>query len=584
MEGDVTIQHYWNVVRRRKFHVLIPLGIVLLLSTTIALSLPAVYRASSTILIEAQEIPQTFVRTTVTGYVEERLQTITQLVLIRSRLLELMGQFNLYEDLRDRYTTEEIVEKMREDIHLEPIQAEVINPTSGRPGSATIAFTLSYEGEDPKKVMQVANVLTSLYMEENLKNREEKARMTFNFLETQIEELSTEILAIEARIAEFKNEHINELPELLQLNLQTMDRLQREVHSKEEDIKTLENRRIYLEGQLAAVEPMMYAVSAGGKRVMTPREELEVLRSEYLGLRATHAEGHPDTIATKKKLDAMEGEISGRKDLRQINNELHDKEKSLSVLTGQFSQKHPDVIRLNKEVAKLKEAIAALSEKQVLLTDVENEKPENPSYINLQTQIASTQMEIDNAVQDLATLKARYEDYRKRVENTPQVEQRYRALQRDYMNTQGKYQETKNRLMTAKEAKGLEESRMGEKFTLIDPPVLPEKPASPNRIAIFFIGLVLALSSGIGVGALSEYMDQSVREADELRKISGHAVLAVIPYLETPTDLVRKRRRTWALAVSAVGIIVIGLTALHYWFVPLDILWIKFARNIHLGF
>ena len=114
MESDATLHHYWNVAKRRKFHILIPAGLVLCLSILVAFLLPPVYRSSATILIEAQEIPQDFVRSTVTGYVEERLQTISQIVLSRSRMLEIIGQFNLYQDLKDRYTTEEIVEKMRE--------------------------------------------------------------------------------------------------------------------------------------------------------------------------------------------------------------------------------------------------------------------------------------------------------------------------------------------------------------------------------------------------------------------------------------------------------------------------------------
>ena len=181
-------------------------------------------------------------------------------------------------------------------------------------------------------------------------------------------------------------------------------------------------------------------------------------------------------------------------------------------------------------------------------------------------------------------LQAEYKKYQTRVENTPQVEQGYRALQRDYANAQAKYQETTARLLAAKEAKGLEESRMGEKFTLVDPPVTPEMPDKPNRIVIIVIGLVLAIGTGIGSGAMAEHLDQSVRAADELTAVSGHTVLAVIPYLETPADVLRRRRRKWALLGSAIGFLIIGLLALHYIYGPLDILWIRLTRHIHMAF
>lgn len=583
MEQQADIHQYWGVIKRRKWQIIIPAFLVFGIAVVVAFLLPPVYKSSATILIEAQEVPQDLVRTTVTGYVEERLQMITQIVLSRTRLLDIIGRFGLYEDLKDRYTTEEIVDKMREDIAMEPIQAEVVNPQSGRPGSATIAFTLSYEAKDPAKASQVANVLASLYLEENLKNREEKARTTFEFLENQLENLGSQISTTEAKIAEFKNKHMSALPELMQVNLQTMERLQRDISAKEDQIKTLANRKIYLQGQLATVEPVRYAVTVGGKRVMTPREELESLRSEYLGLKATLSEGHPDVIALRKKLDALESEVTTRDDLQNRYAELKDKEAKLAVASKKFSAKHPDVIKLKKEVTRLKAEVDKLSRNQVV-TRAQEEKPDNPAYINLQTQISTTQLDMDTAKKELAALKEAYASYQKRVESTPQVEQQYRALERDYANAQAKYQETMTRLMSAKEAKGLEESRMGERFTLVDPPITPEKPDRPNRLAIVLIGVVLGLGAGIGFGSMAEYLDQSVRSADDLASVAGHPVLAVIPYMETIHDRAKKLWKKIIFVGATAGLVVIGLAALHYFYKPLDVLWVQIMRNLYISF
>jgi len=583
MQQSGDIQQYLAVIKRRKYQFILPALIVFCLASVITFLLPPVYKSTATILIEAQEIPPELVQSTVTGYVEQRLQAITQLVLSRTRLLEIINRFELYDDLKSRYTAEEIIEEMREDIKLEPITAEVINPQSGRPGSATIAFMLSYEGKDPKKVTQVANVLTSLYLEENLKNREEKARTTFEFLESQLTQLRDEIVLTEKRIAAFKEKHINTLPELMEINLQTMERLRREIDAKEEEIKTLTNRRIYLEGQLASVEPAMYNVTLDGKRVMTPKEELEALRSQYLSLRSTHSEMHPDVISLKKRVEAMESEVSTRETLRELYRQLQDKENQLALLSKKYSGNHPDVIKLKKEVDVLREEVKNLSEKQTVLK-AKDEKPENPAYISLQTQIASTKMEIDKAQKDLTFLNKKYDDYQQRVENTPQVEQEYRALLRDYANAQAKYQETMNRLLAAREAKGLEESRMAEKLTIVDPPVMPEKPDRPNRLALLLVGVVFSLGSGVGFGSMAEYMDRSVRSPDELARVAGHPVLAVIPYLETPGDIFKRRRRRWAFAGGSIGLITIGLIAVHFLYRPLDILWLKIVRRLYLSF
>jgi succinoglycan biosynthesis transport protein ExoP len=517
--------------------------------------------------------------------VEERLEIITHLVLSRPRLQALIDRFGLYEDMKGRYPIEEIIEKMREDIHMEPVHADVINPQSGMPGSATVAFKLVYEGKDPRKLAEVANVLASAYLEENLKQRGDKARTTFEFLEQQQAALRSEILHFEAQIADFKDQHMGELPELMQINLQTMERLQREIDAKEEQVKTLANRKIYLEGQLATIAPAFHTVSVEGTRVMTPEGELEALRSQYLSLSATLSEEHPDVIALKKRLDVMETEVAARKGLRDSHRDLKDKETELALLSKKFSSQHPDVIRLKKEVARLKEEDKALSDKQTSLKmdDQTSEHP-NPSYVNLQTQIASTQMEMDNTIKELNPLRQKHEDYQRRVEHTPQVEQQYRILQRDHANAQAKYQETMSRLMAAREAKGLEESGMAEKFTLLEPPVTPEKPEKPNRLAIILVGLVLAVGAGVGFGSVSEYMDQSVRRADELAEVAGYPVLAVIPYWETAQDRLRRRLKRWALAGGVLGIIVAGLAALHHWHKPLDILWFEILRGLNLGY
>jgi len=582
MEQNADIRQFWDVVKRRKFQIVIPAIVVFSLAAIIAFILPPVYKSSGTILIEAQEIPRDFVRSTMTGFVEERLKMISQLVLSRVRLQEIINRFGLYENLKSRSTKEAIIKKMREDIRMETIQAEVLDPQSGRPGSATVAFTLSYEGRNPAKVAKVANVIASLYLEENLKNREERTRGIFDFLETQLAELRSELLHTETQIAAFKNKHLSELPELMQLNLQTMERFDREINAKRELIKTLTNRKIYLEGQLATLEPMLNSVSLGGKRIMTPKEELRALQSQYMSLSATLSENHPDVISVKKRLEAMKGEVTTRDDLRDLYRELRDKKSELVLTSKRVSTRHPDVIRLKKEVARLKADVAALSEKQTVLK-VEDEKPKNPSYISLQTQIVSTQMEIDNAHKELKPLKVKYDDYQKRVENSPQVEQQYRILKRDYANAQAKYQETMNRLLAAREARGLEESRMAEKFTLVDPPVMPEKPYKPNRLAILLIGLVLAAGSGVGFGSIAEVMDQSVRQTRELAKIAGHPVLAAIPYWETSLDRTRKRRKKLAFGAGMVGIMVAGVAALHYFYRPLDILWIQVMRKFSIG-
>jgi uncharacterized protein involved in exopolysaccharide biosynthesis len=567
MEKEIHLRHYLDVIKRRKFHFIISGILVFLVLAAIAFILPSIYKATATISIESQGISEELLQTSVAGFIEERLQINSQSVLSDDNLLDIVESFGLYTELMGENTSENFIGKMKQDITIEPITSHMQSDRLGKIIPVTTAFTVSFEGREPDRLAEVANHLATLFLEVNARDREEKVQSTIEFLEKQLVILSSEIQETERKLAVFKEKHMSELPELMQLNLKTMDQLERQIYAKDEHIKNLINRNIYLEGQLNLLEPTVYKVTVDGKRIMSPRDELDVLRSEYLSLKASLSKHHPDVIKLNKKLQALEGEVSTSKDLRRLQRELYDKEHQLALLKERVSPAHPDAVKLNKEVMLMRKQFDTLSKKQTILKR-EDEKPENPAYISLQTSITSTQMEIEAAQKDIKQLQEKYEEYRMRVENTPKVEQAYLDLQRDYENSKGNYQQTANRLRTAKEAKGLEEGRMAENYKILERAKPPEKPFKPNRLVIVLLGLVLGVGSSIGVGSVSEYMDQSVHTADELAEIAGNKVLTVIPYWETSHEVTHKRRRIWILVGSSVAIAAVALVALNLLHTP----------------
>ena len=194
MEPEVkTIQDLTAILKRRKWALILPALIVFAIAAVVALALPSIYRSTATILIEEQEIPREYVMSMVTSYAEQRIQSSTQRIMSSARLVEIINRFNLYADLRKRWTIEEIIAKMRKDIKFETISADVMDRRTGRPTAATIAFTVSYEGEDPNVVLQVANVLASLYLEENLRIRDEKTAGTSKFIEDEMKNVQVSL-------------------------------------------------------------------------------------------------------------------------------------------------------------------------------------------------------------------------------------------------------------------------------------------------------------------------------------------------------------------------------------------------------
>lgn len=575
MEQQVDIRTYIDILKRRRKHFLIPAFFVFFSVVTIAFLLPSIYSSSSTILIEAQNVPKELVQSTVSGYVEERMQTIAQVVMGRVSLLQLINKLGLYADMRDTHTTEEIVAKMQKDVSMTPVQAEVINPSSGRAATATIAFTIAYKGKSPQTVTQVVNELTSAFLEQNLKDREQKAQTTVSFLEKQRDDLDRQIKTQEDKISLFKQAHLNELPELMQLNLQSVERLDKDLASLDEQLRALANRKVYLEGQLATIDP----VQRGGKVVMSPAEELDALRRELISLKASRSATHPDVLSLEGRIRGLENEYGIGASPNELARQIETVEKNLAGLREKYAPKHPDVRKAEKalEDLRVRAATGPVSRPRVSLS-----QPDNPAYIALQTQISATEMDMQSVRSERASLAARYEGFRARLENSPQVEQEYKTLLRDLNDAQQQYQQTVTRMMSAQEAFVLEKEQVGEKMTLIAPPVVPEKPSSPNRLALLLVGFVLAIGSGVGVASLAEFLDAVVHSPEELANLTGVPVLAVIPYISTPWEQSCGRRRQFAIWGGFAASVVVALAAIHFLIRPLDVILFQIIRKISL--
>ena len=527
-ESTMSIQDIMQILRRRRWSLILPMVVVFLIAGAVALLWPPTYRATSTILIEEQEIPREFVMATVTSYADQRLQNLNQRIMSSTKLLEIVKRFNLHEDKREKWTTEEIVEKMRKDIKFKTISGDVIDNRTGRSSAATIAFSVSYEGRNPNTVLQVANVLASLFLEENLKVREQQTAGASRFLEEEAENFQQAIAAIEAKIANYRGKNINSLPEMLQANLQALDRLERDVSQLNDQLRGLKEKEMYFKTQLAFIPPEVDIREQGQVAAVNP--EL-------------------------KRLD----------DLRAM----------LVYLTNRYSDKHPDVIKTKVEIAELEKRV-----QEPVPVATKGKLVANPAYVTLSSQLASIQLDIESVKRQIANLNQQVIDMRYRTAATPKVEEGLKALLIDRNNTQTKYDDLRKKLMESKVAQGLEKGQMGERFSLIDPARLPEKPVSPNRMAILLIGLLLGIGGGVGTASLREFTDQSVRSSEELARATGLPVLAAIPTIVTWQEKRSKLYRKILIYVGIVLAIGIGLALLHFFVMDLDVLWARLMRRL----
>jgi protein tyrosine kinase modulator len=472
---------------------------------SLAKALPDLYRSTATLLVERPEVSETFVKSSVTSELETRMHTISQEILSRSQLQELITRFDLYPEFRKRATPEEIVERMRRDIRMEFKGGD---PQVAR--GPTIAFTLSYRGRDPETVAKVTNTLASLFVEENVKIRERQASGTAEFLHVQLEEMKKKLDQEERRLGEFKERHVGELPEQMEANLATLQRLNTEM-------------RLNKENQMRVLE----------------RLEREKLTRQLAEARASVPDGG-DGPVPGGDAEALAARLS------RLNQELTE-------LRTRFSEKYPDVIRVKAEIAALEGQLTETKTDGRAATNATS--PANPSPLRLRKVRSEAEKELETLKEEEKTLRQSVATYQRRVDNAPQREQEFQELSRDYKTMKELYNALLQRYQEALVAASMEQGQKGDQFRLLDQAIPSTRPAAPNRLRLIFIGLILSIGLAGGVVGLIEQRDTSFHTVNELHTFTKVPVLVSIPRIVTKTDISLQRRQ-FCLALLGLAILI----------------------------
>ncbi len=566
MSSQISLKDIQGIVRRRKKLCILVFTIVFALAWIIAFILPAIYQSQAMILIEEQQIPEDYVKSTITSYAEERLQMITRQIMSRSNLKEIIDTHGLYPELVTTGKVGEAVVKMKDSILLEPISSK------GTENTATVAFTISYEGEDPETVQKVTEDLADLYIKADLKAKQEAVSATTQFLEEELEVLREQVKKHEQQLSEFKAQHLGELPENSAANIQSIDRLERDIDGMETRIRSLQERKLFLQSQLATVEPLNPVTTEEGKVASNPTTRLKQLRLNLMSMQSRLSPKHPDIKKLKREISELEAQVGASDDTVIKVKLLSEKKTQLASLKGTLGPSHPDVVKLTKEVAALsREVDALIAQKNTAQTN--NVQPDNPVYINLMTQVVSAETEIKNIMADKTKAESDLEVYRRKAENSPTIEKEYNELTLDFDNAKKKYNEILDKLMSAKVSKEMEAKQRGERFTITDPPGLPNSPIKPNRVAIILLGFVLASGLSVSLVALQEGMDPSLKNEDDLSRITGVPVLTSLTYMETDQEVRGKRLKKLVWLVGTAGTILGVIIFINAFIIPLDQLW-----------
>lgn len=511
---SIDLRHYLAVAKRRRWYFLLPLILGWMVVWGVSWRLPSIYRSGTLILVEQPTVPSQYVVPNIASdNLQDRLQSITQQILSRTRLMRIIQNQNLYAASRQHATTDEIVEKMRKDIEIELVHDR---------GQLT-AFNVYYSSGDPRVAQQVTKELTELFISENLEARQEQSENTTQFLETHLEEAKTSLAEQEDKIRKFKDEHLGDLPGQLQSNLQILGGLQAQMGGEQDALDRARQQNVYLESLLGQYRSVQRSKSVDNVPMGLPalEQELERLKAKLADLSSHYTDLHPD--------------------VRKVKEQIARTERMKQQLTAELKEKAPNPPS----------------------SDISASDPKSNAEIELESQLKVNRIEIANRERDLELLQGRIAEYQSRLNREPIREQQLADLTRNYDQSRSNYDSLLKKKTDSELATSLERRQQGEHFRILDPASLPVKPHSPNRLKLCAIGLVVGLLLGAALSVAAETIDDRLYSEEELKKLMPAEVIAEIPSIITVRE--EKRQVTtvileWVATGLAFVMILAGFT------------------------
>jgi uncharacterized protein involved in exopolysaccharide biosynthesis len=388
---------------------------------------------------------------------------------------------------------------------------------------------------------------------------------------------------LSGKLADFKRANGDRLPELSQFNMQLVSRAEQELSDVRRERAAIEQRRLYIDAQLAQLSPTRDVVSQDGNIVLSPADRLRALESSLQGMRGVYTADHPDVVRTERMIAVLRDElgvatIEAENPAEEIRRELEELRAERTALLDRYNVLHPDVVRLDRRIEAATQRLSAVPPPSAEPVAAEP-RVDNPLYLQLAAQRAGDLLQLEALAEKETALRAQIVNVESRLAQTPAVERDYFALARDLDNARLKYQEVSAKEMEAVVSENLEIDAKAERFTLIEPPLQPQRPVAPNRGLILALGTVLALVAAFAIIALREAFDRSVHGPREFTRLTQMVPIGVIPAITTPGELRTRRRQRAGLAFAAAGSVVVLVVLAHLFVAPVDLLWFAAMRR-----
>lgn len=539
---------YFAILKKRRrllLNVAVP---VAALGALLAIGLPDVYRSSGLIEIEeASRLGSVVAREEAEArYADQYVQSLSTTVLSSSNLRKLLETSVLYDD--QQADIDAALRQLKDDINVNIVTVEILDPNTGREREVVSAFTVAYENRDSQRAYEGASWLVDAFLEQNRRDRQGQAASTAEFFAAEAERMRKHVASLEARLAEFKEKNAGRLPDLTEVNINVMDRTESEIRNVEMQMQALRRERVFLEAQLQQA-----------RSVAPETGNLRQLEEQYRQRSASYDESHPDMIALRRQIEQLRagGSVAGT----SLQAQLQTQRSILNEARQRYSDDHPDIRRIMRNIDSLEARIAAGE------TSESSSTVESPMAMQLRTQLNAADTQIAALQARGAELRAKLTDLESRLSAAPAVEREFQAVTRDLAGARAKYDELLRRQMDAEVSEAAIAGGTADKFRVASKPSRPREPAKPARLAIFLVGLVLAVMAGFTAIVAAQMFDQTVRGVRDVRDILNVTPLVSVPVIETAgAAQLRRREALVFLARTAIGIGILYYAATQFLF------------------
>lgn len=505
-EDTKSIADYLQILPRHKYTILVPMVIFFVISVVVTVSLPAIFQSSTTISIEQQKIPTTFVKSTVITPIEERIEQIDHTALTVSKINEIIEKYKLYPTTKANPL--ELAQRFRANFEREPVTADI--PGARKGNKITIGFKLTFNHPSPVVAQKTVNEISHLFLDENKKSRTNSASAATKFLEAESEKFRQEIEKTEKKIADYKKEYANSLPEFLSTYMAETVQIDNQLQQITAQEQIINEQKNALQGQISVTNPTP-VVDENGKSVMP--ESLPTLKAEY------------------------------------------------ARLLNKYSALHPDVIALKNKIKNFKKADIPADSMAT-----------NPVFVQLKGQLDMTDIQLANLTKQKERLNERLKTIHLQISQMPQVESNYSKLMRDLEGNQSQYKDLKEKFLEAKLSQTLEEEQQSEKFIILESANFPLKPEKPKRLQVLLIGIVGSIGVSIFIGIAVDIVQTGVRGYKSVAFLTQLPPLVTIPYIHNQADVLRERQKKIKFIILCVCLFFITVAIITTIYKPVGLI------------